>query len=73
MVNCGPQSDIMMSGSPYLLNTSLMYSSAVSIAVIISLQGDRITPFESPWLTTTKIESNPLLSGKSMMKSIVIC
>ena len=41
--------------------------------LIILLQGHRITPFESPWSTMIKIELNPLLIGRLVMKSIVTC
>jgi len=43
------------------------------MASIVLLQGMKITPLVSPWSTTTKIESNPSDSGRSVMKSIVIC
>jgi len=39
-------------------------------AVVVLLQGMRITPLLRPWSTTTKIESNPFTRGKSVMKSI---
>jgi hypothetical protein len=35
--------------------------------------GQRITPFERPWSTTTKIESLPSAGGKSMIKSMLQC
>ena len=71
--NCGPLSEIILSGSPNRLKTSLINRFAVCNAVTVLLQGIRITPCESPWSTTTKIESKLLDSGRSVMKSIVIC
>ena len=35
-----------------------------------SLHGIRITPFVSPWYTTTNIESNPSYNGRSVIRSI---
>ena len=39
-------------------------------AVVVLLQGINSTSFEK-WSTTTKIESNPLDDGRSMVKSAV--
>ena len=72
-MNCGPLSEIILLGSPNHLKTSLINRFAVCSAVAVLLQGMRITPFESPWLTMTKIESKPSDNGRSMIKSIVIC
>ena len=71
--NCGPLSEIILSGSPNHLKTSLINRFTVCNAVIVLLQGIRITPFESPWSTMTKIESNPSDNSRSIIKSIVIC
>ena len=43
-------------------------SLAVPSAVIVLLQGRRITPFVRPWSTTTSIESNPSDIGRSVIK-----
>ena len=43
---------------------------AVPSMVIVLLHGIRITPFVSPWSTTTNIESNPLDKGRSVIRSI---
>ena len=43
---------------------------AVSSDVRVLLQGTKITPFERPWSTTTKIESYPSAGGRSVIKSI---
>ena len=34
------------------------------------LQGDKITPFERPWSTTTRMESYPSADGRSVIRSI---
>src|ERR1700733_6172830 len=70
--NCGPRSDITLSGSPNRLYTLSRRSSTVPSAVIVLLQGHKITPFVRPWSTTTMIESYPCDIGKSVMKSIEI-
>jgi hypothetical protein len=41
--------------------------------VMVFLQGERITPFISPWSTTTITESKPLDSGISVIRSTEIC
>jgi hypothetical protein len=41
--------------------------------VMVFLQGERITPFISPWSTMTMTESKPLDSGKSVIRSMEIC
>ena len=55
--NCGPLSDIALSGSPYRLYSKFRRIFAVHIASMVLLQGSKITPFVDPWSTTTKIES----------------
>ena len=55
--NCGPQSDIALSGSPYRLYKEFRRIFAVPIALIVLLQDSKITSFVEPWSTTTKIES----------------
>ena len=42
----------------------------MSLEVRVLLQGVRITPFERPWSTTTKIKSYPSTSGRLVIKSI---
>ena len=44
----------------------------VPVVSIVLVQGSRITPLVDPWSTTTMIESNPLDSGRSVMKSMVM-
>ena len=69
-MNWGPQSDMILSGN---LNRLYRFSNnnlPVSSAVIVLLQGVKITPLVSPWSTTTNIESNLFIGGKSVMKSI---
>ena len=61
---------MILSGSPNLLYKFLNKSWAIPSAVIILLHGMRITPFVSPWSTTTNIESNPSDKGRSIIRSI---
>ena len=68
--NWGPQSEIILSGNPNRLYKFSSNSQPVSLAVIVFLQGVKITPLVSPWSTMTKIESNPLTGGKSVIKSM---
>ena len=68
--NCGPQSEMILSGSPNRLYKFSRSKRAVSLEVSILLQGSKITPFERPWSTTTKMESYPSARGRSVMRSI---
>ena len=70
--NCGPRSEIALSGSPYRLYKESSKILAVPIASIVLLHGSRITPFVDPWSTTTSMESKPSEIGRSVIKSIVI-
>src|SRR5271168_3399262 len=70
--NLGPLSEIALSGSPYRRYKEFRSIDAVPIVSIILWQGSKITPFEDPWSTTTKIESKPSDKGRSVMKSIVM-
>src|SRR5271155_963638 len=71
-VNCGPRSDIALSGSPYRLYKEFRRIFAVPIASIVLSQDSKITPFVEPWSTTTKIESKPSEVGRPVIKSMVI-
>ena len=42
----------------------------MSLEVIDFLQCTKITPFERPWSTTTKIELYPSAKGRSVIKSM---
>ena len=64
-VNCGPRSEIILSGSPNLLYKLSSRSFAVSSALIVLLHGRRITPLLRPWSTTTRIESKLSMGGRS--------
>ena len=68
--NCGPRSEMILSGSPNRLYKFSRSKHAVSSEVSVLLQGSKITPFERPWSTTTKMESYPSASGRSVIKSI---
>jgi hypothetical protein len=69
--NWGPRSDITCLGRPVCLQTCLIYSCAVSSAVMVLLQGARIVALLSR-LTTTNSELYPFDSGRSTMKSMVM-
>ena len=49
----------------------LKKSSATPFTLL--LHGVRITPFERPWSTMTKSESNPLERGRSVIRSTESC
>ena len=68
--NWGPLSEIILSGSPKRLYRFSNNNLAVCSEVIVLLHGTRIIPFESPWSTTTRIESYPSACGRSVIKSI---
>src|SRR5277367_3519306 len=70
--NCGPLSEIALSGRPYRRYTEFKSIDAVPMVSIVLWQGSKITPFEDPWSTTTKIELKPSNKGRSVMKSIVM-
>ena len=68
--SCGPQSEMILSGSLNRLYKFSRSSRAVSSEVSVLLQGSKITPFERPWSTMTKIESYLSAGGRSVIKSI---
>ena len=68
--NWGPLSEMMLSGSPNHLYKLSKRSCPVPSAVKVFEQGIKITPFERPWSTTTKIESSPLTNGRSVIRSM---
>ena len=68
--NCGPLSEIILSGSPNSLYRFSSKNLPVSSAVIVLLHGMRITPFVSAWSTTNKIESKLSAGGRLVIKSI---
>ena len=45
----------------------------MSVAEAVLLQGWKITPFERPWSTMTRMESKPWEMGRLVMRSIEIC
>ena len=69
--NRGSLSLTIESGNPNLLYTLSIRSIAMSFSLAVFCVGMIITPFVRPWSTTDSIESNPLLSGKSVIKSHV--
>ena len=64
---------MILSGSPNLLYKLSQSNFLVSSAIRVLWQGMRITPFKSPWSTTTKSESNPSARGRSVIRSIKQC
>ena len=46
---------------------------AIPAASMFLLQGQRITPFVSPWSTMTMMESKDPLGGRSMIRSTETC
>jgi len=55
--NCGPISEMDLSGNPYRLYNESRSRVAVPVASMFLLQGMKIASFEDPWLTTAIIES----------------
>jgi hypothetical protein len=72
-VNCGPQSDNILSGKPNHLYKFLCKRLPILSIVTVLVVGQKITPFERPWSTMTKIESLYSAGGKSMIKSMLQC
>ena len=69
--NWGPLSKIILSGRLNHLYRLSSNSCATSLELIIFIHGHKITPFERPWLTMTRIESKLLDMGRSVIKSIM--
>jgi hypothetical protein len=69
--NLGSLSEIILSSSPNLLKRLSRRSVALPSHVIVFIQGHKITPFERPRSTMTRIESYPSTGGRSIIKSIV--
>src|SRR5277367_2078231 len=70
--NWGPLSEIALSGSPYRRYKEFRSIDAVPMASIVLWQGSKITSFEDPWSTMTKLESKPSDKGRSVIKSMVL-
>ena len=70
--NCGPQSNIALSGRPKRLYSKVSKMVPVCSAMIILLHDSKITPFVDPWSTTTMIELNPSDTRRSVIKSMVM-
>ena len=68
--NWGPRSEIIFSGNLYHLYKLLSKSCTAPLAVSVFVQGDKITPFERPWSTMTKMELKPSTVGRSVIRSI---
>jgi len=70
--NCGPLSDIMLSGSPCNRHTLSLNNFASPSAVVFSIVGTKCAIFVNQ-STTTKILSYPWASGNLVIKSADIC
>jgi hypothetical protein len=68
-VNRVSQSLMIFVGRPYLVNTCLAYSAAVSSPEISSTHGMKIVAFEQSWSVTVSMESYPCDTGSLVMKS----
>ena len=71
--NCGPLSEIILSGRPKHLYKLSRSSLVVPSAVSVLLQESKITPFVRPWSTMTMIESYPCEGGRLVMRSMEHC
>ena len=71
--NWGPQSDIKELWIPKRLKTWVKKSFPTPAVSMVLEQGMMITPFIRLWLTTTKMKSNLLMSGRSMTRSTESC
>ena len=70
--NWGPLSEIKVLWRPNRLKTWSKKSFATPMALMVLLQGMRITPLLSPWSTTTTKESCPFDLGRSVTRSMEI-
>ena len=70
--NCGPLSEIALSGRPKRLYNEVSKMVPVCSAVIVLFHDSKITPFVDPWSTMTMIELNPSDIGRSVIKSMVM-
>ena len=64
---------MILSKSPKWRKTLWKKREAIPLAVTNFLVGQRITPLVSPWSITTRRESKPEESGRSVMRSHEIC
>src|ERR1700687_2091274 len=71
-VKRGSLSLIIFLGSPYLQNTFLTNSPAISSAVTVSLHGMKSIALVQSWSVTVRIESYPWDGGSFVMKSTAI-
>ena len=66
----GVLSEIILSGSPNLLKRLSCRSMAVPSQASVFTQGHKITSFERPRSTMTRIESYPSIGGRSVIRSM---
>ena len=67
--NLGSLSDMILSGSLNLVNTLLIKSLAMSLAVACSEVGMKITPFVRLWSTTDNMAFMPAEGGSPVIRS----
>ena len=70
--NCGPLSEIMLSGRPYSFQTLSLNNHANPSALVLSVVGIKCPIFVSLF-TTTKMASYPCAKGNFVMKSALMC
>ena len=70
--NCGPLSEIMLSGSPCNFQTLSLNSHVNPSALVLSVVGIKCPIFVN-LSTTTKMASYPCTKGNFVMKSVLMC
>ena len=66
--NLGSLSEIILLGNPNLLKRLSHRSMVAPSQVNVLAQGHKITPFERPWSTMTRIELYPSTGGRSVIR-----
>ena len=72
VTNCGPLSEIILSGSPCSFQMLSLNKRANPSALVFSVVGIKCPIFVN-LSTTTKIESYPYAKGNFVMKSALMC
>ena len=68
--NCGSLLLIILLGSPKCINTCLIYSAAIPLALISLLHGIKTATLVQSWSVTVRMELYPCDSGNLVIKSI---
>ena len=71
-VNCGPLSEIMLSGRPCSFQTLSLNNHANPSALVLSVVGMKCSIFVN-LSTTTRMASYPCAKGNFVMKSALMC